>query len=179
LRFDRRIFEMIIFIESSPSLREASTDIRNDLEILWERIGGPLYCFMRIRDDLTGAPLMREASLFHNSYSEILALEEQDSLNAELVLFELQWLYVLFCSSYNGVPHYSTVQGAQTVSLIADAREKLVPILGESETQYQIASMLNDLADHSILCISGEFSYYTEALRNDLIMGRITRPDLP
>jgi len=123
---------------------------------------------------------MRGASLFHNSYSGILALEEQDSLNAELVLFEIQWLYVLFCSSYDGVPHYSTVQGAQTVSLIADAREKLVHILGESETQYQIASMLNDLADdHSTLCISDEFSYYTEALRNDLIMGRITRPDLP
>lgn len=179
LRFDRRIFEMIIFIESSPSLREASTEIRNDLEIQWERIGGPLYCFMRMRDDLTGAPLMLEASLFHNSYSEILALEQQDSLNAELVLFEIQWLYVLFCSSYNGVPHYSTVQGARTVSLIADAREKLVYILGESETQYQIASMLNDLSDNPALSISDEFSYYIEALRNDLIMGRITRPDLP
>ena len=179
LRLDRRIFEIIVFIESSPSLQEASTSIQDELEILWERIGGPLYCFMRLRDDIAGPPLMRETSLLDNSYSGILALEEQDSLNAELVKFELQWLYILFCSSYNDIPHYSTAQGARTVSLIADARTRLVDILGEIETQYQIASILNELSDHSILRISDEFSIYIEALKNDLIMGRISQPDLP
>ena len=122
---------------------------------------------------------MREVSLLHNSYTGILALQEQDSLNAELVKYELQWLYVLFCTSYSGMPHYSPAQGAQTVSLIADARTRLVSIIGENETQYQIARILNDLSDHSILRISDEFSNYIEALKSDLIMGRITQPDLP
>ncbi|MEN8209697.1 MAG: tetratricopeptide repeat protein, partial [Candidatus Fermentibacteria bacterium] len=179
LGLDRRMFEIIVFIESSPSIREASAFISDDLETLWKDIGGPLYCFMRMRDEFTGAPIMLEESLFHDSYSGILGIEEQDSLNAESVKLEIQWLYVLFCSSYNGIPHYSLVQGARTVSLIGDAREKLVNIIGESETQYQIASMLNDLSDNPIIQIGDESSNYIEALRSDLIMGRITQPDLP
>ena len=179
LRFDRRIFEVIVFIESSRSMLDATTGIREELENLWENIGGPLYCFMRMRDSQTGAPPMHENSLLESSYTGILALQAQDSLNAELVKFEIQWLYVMFCSSYSGIPHYSTIQGARTVSLIDEARSKLVRIIGENETQYQIARILSDLSDHSILTISDEFSNYTEALKSDLIMGRITRPDLP
>ncbi|MCK5115322.1 MAG: O-antigen ligase family protein [Candidatus Aegiribacteria sp.] len=179
LRFDRRIFEMVIFIESSPTLNDASGGIREELEILWERIGGPLYCFMRLRDDQAGAPVIRESSLLDNAHSGILALEEQDSLNAELVKFEIQWLFVLFSSSYSGIPHYSTIQGARTVTLIDDARGKLVHIIGENETQYQIAGILNDLSASSLLQFSDEFSSYIEALKSDLILGRITRPDLP
>ncbi len=118
-------------------------------------------------------------SLLESSYTGILALQERDSLSAELVEFEIQWLYVLFCSSYSGIPHYSTIQGARTVLLIDDARGKLVHIIGENETQYQIASLLNDLTALSILHISEEFSNYVEALKSDLIMGRITQPDLP
>ncbi len=179
LRFDRRIFEMVVFIESSPTLNASSGGIREELEILWERIGGPLYCFMTLRDDLTGAPVIRETSLLDNTYSGILALEEQDSLNAELVKFEIQWLFVLFSSSYSGIPHYSTIQGARTVLLIDDARGKLVRIIGENETQYQIAGIINDLSASSLLQFSNEFSNYIEALKSDLILGRITRPDLP
>ncbi len=179
LRLDRRIFEVIIFIESSRSMLDATTSIREELENLWESIGGPLYCFMRMRDSQAGASPMHENSLLERSYTGILALQAQDSLNAELVKFEIQWLYILFCSSYNGIPHYSTIQGAQTVSLVDNARSKLVRIIGENETQYQISRILNDLNDHSILTINDEFSNYIEALKSDLIMGRITRSDLP
>ena len=179
LRFDRRIFEMVVFIESLPTLNAASNGIREELEILWERIGGPLYCFMRLRDDITGVPVIRETSLLDNTYTGILALQEQDSLNAELVKFEIQWLYVLFCSSYSGIPHYSTIQGARTVLLIDDARGKLVHILGENEAQYQIANTLNDPSVSSRFKISADFSNYIEVLKSDLILGRITRPDLP
>ncbi|MCK4806834.1 MAG: O-antigen ligase family protein, partial [Candidatus Aegiribacteria sp.] len=80
LRLDRRIFELTVFIESSLSPQDAVFSVRDELEILWERIGGPLYCFMKIRDDQTGAPVMRETSLFENSYTGIIELEEQDSL---------------------------------------------------------------------------------------------------
>ncbi|NOQ21929.1 MAG: hypothetical protein GQ565_04675 [Candidatus Aegiribacteria sp.] len=179
LRFDRRICGIMIFIESSPSLQNASISVRDELGILWERIGGPLYCFMRMRDDQTGAPVIRESSLLDNSYTGILALEEQDSLNAEIVKFEIQWLFVLFCSSYSDIPHYSAVQGAQTVLLIADARRKLVHLIGENEAQYQIGRILNDLSNQVTIQVSGEFSNYIEVLKSDLIMGRITLPDLP
>ncbi|MCK5064645.1 MAG: hypothetical protein KAQ97_05145, partial [Candidatus Fermentibacteraceae bacterium] len=164
---------------SSLSLQDAALVIKDELGILWERIGGPLYCFMKLRDDQTGAPIMRENSLLYNSYTGILALEEQDSLNAEMIKFEIQWLYVLFCSSYSDVPHYSTVQGARIVILLADARKRLVQIIGENETQYQIGNMLNYLSDQIAYQESSEFSNYIEALKSDLIMGRITLPDLP
>ncbi len=179
LRFDRRILELMIFIESSPALKDAASGIRDELLILWERIGGPLYCFMELRDNRTGVPIMRETSLFEDSYTGILALQEQDSLNAEMIKFEIKWLYVLFCSSYNGIPHYSIDQGERIVLRLADARRRLVQIIGENETQYQIGSMLNDHSNRGLFRESGEFSQYIEALKSDLIMGRITQPDLP
>ena len=122
---------------------------------------------------------MHVNSLLERSYTGILALQEQDSLNAELVELEIQWLYILFGSSYTGIPHYSTIQGSRTVSLIDDTRTRLVQIIGENETQYRLARILNDISDHSILRISDEYLNYIEALKSDLIMGRITRPDLP
>lgn len=179
LRFDRRILELMIFIESSSALKDAASGVRDELLILWERIGGPLYCYMELRDDQTGAPIMRETSLFADSYTGILALQEQDLLNMEMIKFEIKWLYVLFCSSYNGIPHYSIDQGERIVLLLADARRRLVQIIGENETQYQIGSMLNDDSNQRIFQESGEFSNYIEALKSDLIMGRITEPHLP
>lgn len=179
LRFDRRIFELMVFIESSPTLQEAAFSVKDELGILWERIGGPLYCFINLRDDQTGAPVMRETSLLYNSYYGILALEEQDSLNIEMLKLEIQWLYIFFCSSYGGIPHYSTLQGARTVMLLSDARGRLVQIIGENETQYQIGSILNDLSLQRDFQENAEFCNYTEALKSDLILGRITQPDLP
>lgn len=170
LRFDREIFELMIFIESSSNLQESTDEVTEKLEILWEHIGGPLYCYMRTQENV---PVAGESSLFDDSYRGILELEAQDSLNAEMIKFEIQWLYVLFCSSYYGIPHYTAIQGERTISLMVDARNRLVDIIGENETQYQIGSMLNDLSDLTINRVSGEFTEYIEALKSDLIMGRI------
>jgi O-antigen ligase len=179
LIFDRRIFEIMVFIESSPALQHEAADVKEELGIIWEHIGGPFYCFMNTRDDQTVTPVMREASLLENSYSGVLALEAQDSLNAEMIKLDIQWLYIFFCSSYNGIPHYSTVQGEQIVSLLVDTRKRLVDIIGENEAQYQISSMLNDLSILSPFLVRGGNTIYMEALRSDLIMGRINQPDLP
>ena len=179
LRFDRRIFEIMVFIESSPALQHEAADVKEELGIIWEHIGGPLYCFMNKRDDQTVTPVMREASLLEDSYSGVLALEAQDSLNAEMIKLDIQWLYILFCSSYGGIPHYSTVQGEQIISLLVDSRIRLVDIIGENETQYQIGSILNNMSNRSPFLVRGANTIYMEALKSDLIMGRISRPDLP
>lgn len=179
LIFDRRIFGVISFIDSSPFLQYEAADVKDELEIIWEHIGGPLYCFVNMRDDQTGTPLMRKMSLLEDSYSGVLALESQDSLNAEMVKLEIQWLYVFFCSSLNCTPHYSAVQCDQIISLLLDARMKLVDIVGEDEAQYQIGSMLNDLSLRSPFLTGSGFTVQQEALRSDLVMGRISQPDLP
>ncbi len=179
LSFDRKIFELILFVESSIVLQESVSEPMEKLEILWEQIGGPLYCYMNLRDEQGGPPAMRESSLLEESYYGILELEAQDSLSAELIEFEIQWLYILFCSSYNSIPHYSTVQGAKIVSLLINARGRLVELIGENEAQYRIGRILNDLSDLTTSRVSGEFTLYIEALKTDLILGRIIPPDLP
>ena len=179
LIFDRRIFEVISFIDSSPFLQYEVADVKDKLQTIWWHIGGPLYCFMNMRDDQTGTPAMREMSLLEDSYSGLLALESQDSLNAELIKLEIQWLYVFFCSSLSSIPYYSAVQSDQILSLLIDARMRLVDIIGEDEAHYQIGSMLNDLSIRSRFLAGGRSTVQLEALRSDLVTGRISRPDLP
>jgi hypothetical protein len=55
----------------------------------------------------------------------------------------------------------------------------LVDIIGENEAQYKISSILNDLSVQSPFLVKGSTTIYSEALKNDLIMGRINQPDLP
>jgi hypothetical protein len=92
---------------------------------------------------------------------------------------EIQWSFLYFASSYSGIPHYSTRQAGILVLMLADYRDELVELLGESETQYRLGWMLSQVYESDLLNISGEFSGYIDALKSDLTMGRITRPDLP
>lgn len=179
LNFDRRIFQILIFVESLPSIQNSTEVLKDAFEALWANIGGPLYCFMNLRNEETGVPFVRETSLLDDSYEGIITLETKDSLNAETIKLEIQWLYILFSSSFSGIPNYSSIQVVRIISLLADARVKLVEIVGEDEAQYQISSMLGYLSEQDILQVDGIFSNYQEALRNDLIMGRINEPDLP
>ncbi len=179
LNFDRRIFQILNFVKSLPYIENSTKIAKNDFEALWARLGGPFYCIMNLRDEETGVAFMCDSSLLDYSYKGIIALEAADSLNAEMIKLEIQWLYILFSSSFAGTPNYSSVQIVRIVSLLADARVRLVELVGEDETQYQISSMLKNLSDKGIPQVDGIFSNYLETLRNDLIMGRITEPDLP
>jgi O-antigen ligase len=179
LNFDRNIFNLIVFIESSPALMELTTDFRSEMEALWERVGGPLYCFMRLRNETEQIPIALGTSMLGDSFSGILELQAQDSSDAEMIEVEIQWLFTFFCSSYNGIPHYSTSQGSQTVSMMADARVRLVALIGENETQYQLVGILDDLTDIAFSRVDDQFLSNIELLKSDLIMGRITQTDLP
>ncbi len=179
LDLDRSIFEVVTFIESSSALLEASRDVHDGLREIWARIGGPLYSYMEFSGEDQEIPIFAPGSLIEENYSFMNTLVRQDSLDADMLLMEIEWLFLFFGSSYSGVPHFSTQQAGRVVSMLADSRDRLVELLGESEAQYRLGWMLTRLYESDLLDVTGEFSGYLEALRSDLTMGRIARPDLP
>lgn len=176
---DRAIFELMVFLGSSPMLAEASQDVKDDYHAIWETIGGPFYSYMEYSGGDSPIPVMAPGSLMASSYDNMRTLVAEDSLNTEMILLEIEWLFIFFCNSYKGIPHYSNQQAALLVSMLADSRAELVAVAGESEAQYMLGWALDRLNRSRMLQVSGEFSGYVDALRSDLIMGRITGSDLP
>ncbi|MBN2587674.1 MAG: hypothetical protein JXR55_10300, partial [Candidatus Fermentibacteraceae bacterium] len=179
LDLDRSIFEVVTFIESSSALLESSGAVHGELTGIWERIGGPLYSYMEFSGESQDIPIFAPGSLIEENFNLMNALVEQDSVDADMLLMEIEWLYLFFSSSYSGIPHFSTLQAGRVVSMLADSRDGLVELLGEDETQYRLGWMFTRFFESYLLDVPGEFSGYLEALRSDLTMGRINRPDLP
>ncbi|MFO8183024.1 MAG: O-antigen ligase family protein [Candidatus Aegiribacteria sp.] len=176
---DRAIFEIMVFLGSSPILAEASQDVRDEYQAIWETIGGPFYSYMEYSGGDSPIPVMAPGSLMGSSYDNLRTLVMEDTSDSEMVLLEIKWLFIFFCNSYKGIPHYSNQQAGRLVSMLADSRAELVELTGESEAQYMLGWALDRLNRSGMLQVSGEFSGYVDALRSDLTMGRITGSDLP
>jgi hypothetical protein len=138
-----------------------------------------MYSYVQYSGDGDAVPVFAPGSLLEEQYMNLSSMVASDSLDADMRLMEIQWLFVYFASSYSGIPHYSNYQAGVLVSMLADSRDELVLLLGESETQYRLGWMLSNLYDSDLLEVTGEFVGYLDALRSDLTMGSITRPDLP
>lgn len=179
LSLDRSLFEVLVFVETSLGSSGDTEIVTDDYRRIWQELGGPLFSFMESRDGEGGVPVMMEGSLLDSCYRTVTSLSSADSLGGDMIIMEIEWLFILFSSSYTDIPHYSNTQSAALVSMLADARNRLVEAVGESEAQYMLGWMFSRIEDDGLLNVSGEFGGYVEALRSDLTMGRITRPDLP
>lgn len=179
MEIDRSVFEIMVFLGSSPMLAEASQVIRDDYQAIWETIGGPFYSYMEFSGGDGPIPAMAPGSMMESSYDDLRTLVTGDTLSTEMILLEIEWLFLFFCNSYKGIPHYSNQQADLLVSMLADARAELVALTGESEAQYMLGHALDRLNRSGMLQVSGEFAGYVHALRSDLTMGRITGSDLP
>ena len=179
LEMDRRIFETVVFIESSSELRAAAEGEMAILEDTWREIGGPLYCYMRLRNAESESPAFSEGSLLQRSYGGLLELEAEDTTTTAMLEFRIQWLFVLFAGSYTEVPHYSSYQTSEIVRMMGEARRKLSGIAGEDQTSYLIGRILSNELILPYIVVRGDFYGYLETLKNDLVLNRIQDSDLP
>jgi len=179
LELDRRIFEVVVFMESSMTLEEAYRGVRDRYGYIWEEIGGPMYSYMEYNRLDTVPPLMAPEGILHRNWTDLSGIVAADTMDADRLLMEMEWLFIFYSASFAGVPHYSSMQSAAVVNMLADDRDRLTVILGENETQYRVGLMFGMLEEARLLNVQGEFRGYIESLRGDLTLGRITRPDLP
>ncbi len=179
LDLDRRILEMMYLLDSAPELKKSSQDFVNYFMETWGGVGGPFYTFTTLGDTSGYPPILIEGGLLDSELDHLIELAHGDSAGVEPLVNEMAWLFVLFSSSYSAMPHYNISQTARVVDMLADEREILVGKAGEEETRYMLARMLETLQNSWILNVDGSFREYVDALKNDLIVGRISRPDLP
>lgn len=179
LTMDRRIFEVVVFLGSSDALEASTQRFQESYRAIWEELGGPMYSYMEYSLQDIEPPLMAPEGMLQENWMRLREHVSADTLDADRILAEIEWLFILYSASFSGIPHYSSMQSATVVNMLADARERLAGVLGENETQYRLGLMFSRLYESRMLDVQGEFFGYIEALRGDLTVGRITRPDLP
>lgn len=175
LLLDRLLFNTTSFINSSPGFRvNVPIQIQDFLGSLWEETGGPLYCYSRNLQHVDSLNIViRNGSLLERAYSGLVQLESENPDNLELQKLKIAWFYTLLISLYFNNPTFSSEQTRYIAEGLRSSRGKLVEILGETETRYQIDSMLDGM-DPSVNCLlNPAYSQYVEILRTELVMGRI------
>ena len=175
LVLDRLIFNTINFINSIPGFKEnVPSSIQDFFDSIWFETGGPLYCYSN--NYLYGDSLsivVKNGSLLERAYSGLVQLESENPNNPELLKLKIAWFYTLFLSFYIENPVFSSEQILYVAGGLRNSRENLVYILGETETRYQIGSMLDGFDAVTNNLFNPEYSQYIEILKTDLVMGRI------
>lgn len=175
LALDRQLFNIMSLINSSPGFRgNVSSDIQDFLDGIWFETGGPLYCYSH--NQLSGDSLsvvIRNWSVLEKAYSGLVQLESENPDNIELQKLKIAWFYTLLISFYFQNPTFSSEQSQYIADGLRSSRDDLVEILGETETRYQIGSMLDGMDTVVSSLLNPEYSQYVGILRTDLVMGRI------
>lgn len=175
LILDRLLFNTTSFINSSPGFKaNVPSHIQDFLDDIWFETGGPLYCYSN--SVLCGDSLsvvIRNGSILEKAYSGLLQLESENPDDPELQKFKIAWFYTLLISFYFQNPTFSSEQTLYIADGLRSSRGNLVEILGETETRYQLGSMLDGM-DSGVNCLfNSTYSQHIEILRTDLVMGRI------
>ncbi|MCK4806522.1 MAG: hypothetical protein KAT09_02690, partial [Candidatus Aegiribacteria sp.] len=175
LILDRLLFNTTSYINSSPGFREnVPSHIQNFLSSIWFETGGPLYCCtnnLLYSDSLS--VVIRNGSLLERAYSGLVQLESENPDNPELQKLKIAWFYTLLLSFYYQNPTFSSEQSQYIADGLRSSRGNLVEILGETETRYQIGSMLDSMDRVVDYMLNPLYSQYVEILRTDIVMGRI------
>ena len=117
--------------------------------------------------------VIRNGSVLDSAYSGLLQIESENPDNPELQKLKIAWFYTLFKSFYSENPLFSSEQTQYVANNLRNSRVNLVNILGETETKYQIGSMLDGLDAVTNCLHNPEYSQYIDILGSDLMMGRI------
>lgn len=179
LYLDRQIFRVMHFMNTSPGFTENVPGyIQDSLMELWEDLGGPLYCYSnKSQDQDDDSPyvsvLLRHESVLGRAYAGLLQLETENQDDPELIKLEIAWFYTIYLSFYSDDPYFTVEQSYYVLNRLRSAREKLVCLLGEMETVYQIGRMLDRMPTISGVFSDPQFGQYAECLRNDLVTGSI------
>ncbi|MCK4506446.1 MAG: O-antigen ligase family protein [Candidatus Aegiribacteria sp.] len=175
LMLDRLLFNTTSFVNSSPGFRvNVPIHIQDFLGSIWFETGGPLYCYSNnlLYGDSVSV-VIRNGSLLEKAYSGLLQLESENPDNPELQKLKIAWFYTLLLSFYIENPTFSSEQTLYIADGLRSSRRNLVELLGETETRYQIGSMLDGM-DAVVNCLlNPEYGQYVEILRTDIVMGRI------
>ena len=175
LVLDRLLYNLISVYNSSPGFREnVPSHISGFFNSMWEETGGPLYCYSNnlLHGDSLSV-VIRNGSVLDSAYSGLLQIESENPDNPELQKLKIAWFYTLFKSFYSENPMFSSEQTQYAANNLRNSRVSLVNILGETETKYQIGSMLDGLDAITNCLHNPEYSQYIEILGSDLMMGRI------
>lgn len=175
LVLDRLLYNTISLINSSQGFKvNVPTHIQDFLSSVWFETGGPLYCYSS--NQLYGDSLsvvIRNGSFLERAYSGLVQLESENPDNPELQKLRIAWFYTLLLSFYFQNPTFSPEQTMYIADGLRSSRSNLVEILGETETRYQIGSMLDGMDTVVNSLLNPEYSQFVEILKIDLVMGRI------
>ncbi|MCD4848308.1 MAG: O-antigen ligase family protein [Candidatus Aegiribacteria sp.] len=175
LILDRYVFDTVSFVNSTPGFKENVPSYLQDFfSSIWKETGGPLYCYSNsmLHDDSLSV-VIRDGSLLEGAYSGLTQLELENPDNPEIQKLKIAWLYILFVSFYYENPTFSSEQTKYIADGLRSSRGNLVELIGETETRYQIGSMLDGMDAVVNSLHNPLYGQVIEILKTDLVMGRI------